>query len=135
MKIAKRTREAKLRGAVPEGVVPKNGTRFVLFSAPAPDDAVFVDNFLLTKWSSAARLRPYAYRRPDGCTLSQNPTQKGAFLRHRPGSPLRLILRLEKTDDTFCDSWREMQSPVFVSLWHNSRKGLTAHRGKSGYSR
>jgi hypothetical protein len=73
MKIAKRTREAKLRGAVPEGVVPKNGTRFVLFSAPAPDDAVFVDNFLLTKWSSAARLRPYAYRRPDGCyTLSES---------------------------------------------------------------
>jgi hypothetical protein len=30
-------------------------------------------------------------------TLGQNPTPKGAFLRHRPDPSLRLILRLEKT--------------------------------------
>jgi hypothetical protein len=30
-------------------------------------------------------------------TLSQNPTQKGAFLRHQRTPSLRLILRLEKT--------------------------------------
>src|ERR1039457_6465527 len=33
-------------------------------------------------------------------TLGQNPTPKGAFLRHRPDPSLRLILRLEKTDIT-----------------------------------